>query len=94
MIVLQWCKTQILCIMFLLYISILFVRDRKLYSCNNKYTVTEKLFNVLLVVSLVAALFDGITICTINNLDYVPGSVNLLLHLGMFVAYEMYVTVI
>lgn len=94
MIILQWCKTQILCIMFLLYISILFVRDRKLYSCNNKYTVTEKLFNVLLVVSLVAVLFDGITICTINNLEYVPDSVNRPLHLGMFVAYEMYVTVI
>ena len=39
-------------------------------------------------------LLDGITACTINMLDRIPRIVNLLVHFGMFVSYELYVTLL
>ena len=41
-----------------------------------------------------AVLFDGITACTINYLEQVPWILNLILHLGMFVTYEIFVTLL
>ncbi|MGN0963418.1 MAG: HD-GYP domain-containing protein [Clostridia bacterium] len=41
-----------------------------------------------------AVLFDGITACTVNLLTFVPRNVNLLLHLGMYLSYEVFVALL
>ena len=94
MIVLQWCKTQIVGLLLLSYIGIIYIREG-----NHLNKITGKsncnfIFDLLFVVSELAVLFDGITACMINYIEQVPLVVNLLAHLGMFVFYEMYVTLL
>ena len=91
MIILQWCKMQVMCLIVLGYIGIIYIKEGR-----NLNRITEKshcnhLFDAIFIVSELAVLFDGITACTINFLDEVPRAVNLLLHFGMFVSYEIYV---
>ncbi len=94
MIVLQWCKTQIVGLLLLSYIGIIYIREG-----NHLNKITGKsncnfIFDLFFVVSELAVLFDGITACMINYIEQVPLVVNLLAHLGMFVFYEMYVTLL
>ena len=94
MTILQCCKTQIMCLLILAYIGIIYIREG-----NNLNKITRKsncnhIFDVFFVVSEVAVLFDGITACTVNFLESVPRTVNLFVHLGMFVSYEIYVALL
>lgn len=52
------------------------------------------IFSLMLVVSELAVLFDGVTACTVNFLDEVPRGINLLVHLGMFVSYQVFVALL
>lgn len=49
-----------------------------------------KIFDAMFLMAVFAVLFDGITACSVNFLDVVPRTVNLLLHLGMFLSYLLY----
>lgn len=94
MIILQWCKMQIMCLLILSYIGVLYIRDG-----NNLKKMTKKsngncIFSLMLVVSELAVLFDGVTACTVNFLDEVPRGINLLVHLGMFVSYQVFVALL
>lgn len=90
MIVLHWCKMQIMCLLILIYMGIIYIREgRKLNRITEKSNC-NRLFDVLFIMSELAVLFDGITACTINFLDQVPRTVNLFMHLGMFVSYEIF----
>ena len=94
MILLQWCKTQIMCLLILSYISLVFIREGNHLNRLTQKSNCNSIFDAFFVVSELAVLFDGITACTINFLEQVPRIVNLLLHLGMFISYEMYVTLL
>ncbi|MGN1137547.1 MAG: HD-GYP domain-containing protein [Oscillospiraceae bacterium] len=94
MFILQCCKTQIMSLLLLAYVGILYIKEG-----NRLNTVTKKsnccgLFSAMYIVVELAVLFDGITAFTINSPDLVPWSVNLLMHLGMFVSYEIFVTLL
>lgn len=94
MLILQWCKTQITCLLIMAYVGLLYIREG-----NNLNKITRKsncnhIFDAMFVVSELAVLFDGITACTVNLLEQVPEIVNLLAHCGMFVSYEIYVTLL
>ena len=94
MIVLQWAKTQILCLMILNYIGINYIREgNRLNRISSRFDCNQ-IFDAFFIVSEVAILFDGITACTVNYLDQIPKGVNLLLHFGMFVSYELYVVLL
>lgn len=94
MIILQWCKTQIICLMILAYIGLIYIKEG-----NNLNKITRRsncniIFDIFFAVSQIAVLFDGITACTINYPDQVPRLLNQLLHLGMYLSYELYVTLL
>lgn len=94
MMILQWCKTQVMCLLIMGYIGIIYIKDG-----NNLNRLTQKsncnfIFDILYIVSELAVLFDGITACTVNFTDVIPAAVNYLLHLGMFVSYEIFVTLL
>lgn len=93
MIILQWCKMQIVCEVILVYIGFVFIREGndlgKLYQ-HCKKPKCNRIFDILLISGELAVLFDGITVCTVNFADQIPRTVNLVLHLGLFVSYEMY----
>ncbi|MGN0494484.1 MAG: HD-GYP domain-containing protein [Acutalibacteraceae bacterium] len=94
MIVLQYCKTQIMCLLILAYIGLLYIREGNELNRVTQKSNCNRIFDMLFVISEIALLFDGITACTVNFLDRVPKTVNLLAHMGMFVSYELYVTLL
>lgn len=94
MIILQWCKTQIMCLLILAYIGIIYIREGNHLKKINKKNNCNFIFDVLFVVAELAVLFDGITACTINFQEQIPLIVNLFVHLGMFVSYEIFVTLL
>ena len=71
----QYCKLQIGCLVVVLYIVCVYVKDttKRNISCN-------PLYDLLMFFCPWAIVFDGITACTVNYLDVVPSGVNLFLH--------------
>lgn len=94
MIILQWCKTQIICLLILMYIGINYIREGNNLNKLTRKSNCNRVFDNFLFVSEMAVLFDGITACTINYTEQIPRIVNLLVHLGMYVSYEIYVTLL
>ena len=89
MVILQWCKTQIMCLMILVYIGVIYVKDGNNLNKITKKSNCNRIFDLFFVVSELAIFFDGVTACTVNFLDKVPNTLNLLVHWGMFVSYEI-----
>ena len=94
MMILQWCKTQIMAILILAYVEIIYIKEgnnlirlTRMYNCN-------KLFDGCLYASSFALFFDGVTTCTVNLLDRVPRWVNLLLHFGMYASYDVFIALL
>ena len=94
MMILQYCKTQIMAILILAYVELVYIKEgnhliklTKVFNCN-------KFFDTGLTAANLALLFDGITACTVNLLDQVPRWVNLLLHFGMFASYDVFVALL
>ena len=90
MIVLQWCKMQLLCLVILTYVGIIFIREGRNLNRLTGRSNCCKIFDAMFLMAVFAVLFDGITACSVNFLDVVPRTVNLLLHLGMFLSYLLY----
>ena len=90
----QWCKIQVTAILILAYVGIIYVRDGMSLNKLSKRKNCNPIFDGLLVTADVAVFFDGLTACTVNLLEQVPHWVNLLLHAGMYVAYELFVALL
>ena len=87
MLLLQWCKTQIMSLMILSYIQIMYAREARSLDRVTKKSNRNFLFELSMITADIALLFDGVTACTVNLLKLVPRGINLLLHLGMYVSY-------
>lgn len=69
-------KLQIGCLMVVLYLTFMYIREKKAYGIKKQ----ESLFGMLLAISIVEILFDGVTAYTVNHLTEIPDMVNRLLH--------------
>lgn len=94
MIILQWCKTQIMCLLILVYVGIIYIREGNSLNKISQKSNCNHIFDLFFIVSELAVLFDGVTACTVNFLDQIPRNINLLAHWGMFVSYEIYVALL
>lgn len=92
--IIQWCKMQIKCLLILIYIGSTYIKEGNDLKHATKKSYCNVFFDVDFVVAEIAVLFDAITACTVNYLDQVPRTVNLLLHLGMFVSYEIFIALL
>lgn len=90
MIVLQWCKMQVTCLLILIMIGFYYIKEGNKLNRISRKSSCNTLYDVFYVVTEIAILFDGITACTVNYPEMIPETLNLLLHLGMFVSYELY----
>lgn len=72
----EHCKLQIGCLIILLYIAFIYIREYKKHGRNLK----ETLFDELLALGITSLLLDGATAYTVNNLDIVPPVLNMVLH--------------
>lgn len=91
MFILQWTKTQLMSLILLAFVGILYIREGRRLSAVTGKPSRNKLFSAVYITSFLGILFDGITAFTINRMDIIPWKINLILHLGMFVSYELYV---
>ena len=89
MIILQWSKTQIMSLLILMYVGILYIIEGNRLNRVTGKSNCNGIYSMLYIVTEIAVLFDGITACTVNYPDYVPQTVNLLLHLGFFLSYQL-----
>ena len=90
MIILQWCKMQIMCLVVLLYVGHIYIREGNSLNRLTEASNCNKLFDAMFVLAELAVLFDGITACTVNFTDQIPRGFNLALHLGMFLPYDLF----
>ena len=82
MLLLQYCKTQLLCILILIYVGIIYIKEGNSLNKIAKNAQCNKQFDWAYIIAEIAVIFDGITACTVNMLDVVPRNINLLVHLG------------
>lgn len=90
MIILQWCKMQILCLLILLYVGYIYIREGLYQNKVIGSSGCNPHFDILFIFADAAVLFDGITACTVNYTDQISRGWNLALHLGMFLAYDFF----
>ena len=91
-IIIEYCKTQLICLLVLAYVGLVYIREGVELNKLSKKTNCNYMFDALFIISEIAVLFDGITACTVNFTDVVPDILNRLLHLGLYVSYELFVT--
>ncbi|MGN0688747.1 MAG: HD-GYP domain-containing protein [Oscillospiraceae bacterium] len=94
MLIIQWSKTQLMALLLLMYVGILYIKEGNKLNNVTKKCNCNVVYSAIYIISEIAVLFDGATACTINYPDKMPWIVNQLLHLGMFVSYEIYVALL
>ena len=92
--IMQWCKMQIMCLLILMYIGCIYIKEGNYLKYATKKSYCNLFFDSFFIVAEIAVLFDAITACTINCLDQIPRTVNILFHLGMFVSYEVFIALL
>lgn len=80
----EHCKLQAGCLIIVLYIIFIYIREKKLYSGGAK----EKLFEAIIAIGAASIIFDGVTAYTVNHTDKIPHIVNILLHLFFFLSLD------
>lgn len=83
-----------LAITLLAYVEINYTRDGLNLNRLTKKDNCNRLFDLSLVAANMAVIFDGITACTVNMTAQVPDIVNRLLHLCMYVPYEVFMALL
>lgn len=72
----QYSKLQIGCMMIVLYIALIYWRERRAYQIKGR----EYLFEFLLLAGVFSIAFDGITAYTVNHLTQIPDALNRIFH--------------
>lgn len=85
--VLEFCKLQVGCMLIILYIAFIYCKERKRFRQRHKATV----FDGLLALSFPAILFDGLTAYTVNHLETVDKTVNMILHLFFLLSLDFFI---
>jgi len=84
---LGYCKLQIGCMLIILYIVFIYWKECKRLKAKHKLTV----FDGLLILGILAVLFDGLTAYTVNHLDLVSDTTNRILHLFFLIFLDYFI---
>ena len=80
----EYCRLQIGCLLIVGYIGFIYFRECKRYHKK----LSSSMFNIILLVSMVCILFDGITAVTVNYPEIVHPILNKGLHLVFLVGID------
>ncbi len=72
----QYIKLQLGCLIVLLYISFVYIKECKRY----KQRLSRRFFDELLLLGVVSVILDGMTAYTVNHLNEVNSILNMILH--------------
>jgi len=84
---LEHCKLQIGCMLIILYIAFIYRKEIKHYGQKHKITM----FDILLAVGVFSVLFDGITAYTVNHMNQVSETANMIFHLCFLVGLDCFI---
>lgn len=73
----EYSKLQIGCMVIVLYMTFIYICERKAYKVKERETI----FEWLLVLGILEIIFDGVTAYTVNHLESVPYVLNGILHM-------------
>lgn len=73
----QYCRLQIGCLLLVIYISWIYIRQCKKY----RKKIASSTFSELVLLGIISIILDGVTAVTVNYLDVVNPIVNKLLHM-------------
>lgn len=73
----EYCKLQICCLLIILYVVLVYFGELKKLKKRHKFSF----FDGLLILSIVCIILDGITAYTVNHLENINGTVNIILHI-------------
>lgn len=85
-----YCKLQIGCMLIILYILFVYVKDKKRFSRKEPWTV----FDTLLILGVTEILFDGLTAYTVNHLEETGKVINGLLHMCFLLSLDVFIFVL
>ena len=81
----QYIKLQVGCLIIVLYLALLYLRECKIYKIKRHKTMFDK----LLAVGIVNLIFDAATAYSVNNLDKVPAVINGFLHICFLISLDV-----
>lgn len=73
----EYSKLQIGCMLVILYVTFIYLREKRVYKVKKR----EVIFEWLLLVGILGIAFDGATAYTVNHLEQVPDIINGILHM-------------
>ncbi len=86
----EYFKLQIGCIIILLYVGFIYVKECRRYHRK----LNETLFDELLEIGLISIALDGATAFTVNHLDTVPDILNKILHIAFLISLDSVIFVL
>lgn len=84
---LEYSKLQIGCMLVILYIAFIYLKDNRCFDWKRRLSA----FDVLLVLGIGCVLFDGITAYTVNHLETVDEKLNRFLHLCFLLSLDSFI---
>lgn len=85
--ILEHCKLQIGCMLIILYIAFIYLKENKFSSYKNRLSA----FDGLLILGILCVLFDGLTAYTVNHLDTVSEKLNRGFHLCFLISLDSFI---
>lgn len=83
----EHCKLQIGCMIIVLYITFIYIREKQIYHQKTR----DWLFEGLLGMGIISILFDGATAYTVNRLEQTPLLLNGILHMCFLISLDVLV---
>ena len=83
----EHCKLQIACMLIILYILFMYCKECKRYERKDRISM----FDALLAVGIFSVFFDGVTAYTVNHLDQVNKTANMIFHLCFLVGLDCFI---
>lgn len=80
----EYCKLQMGCLIVLMYIAFIYLRECRKYRLKLK----ETFFDELLILGIASVLLDGITAFTVNHIDIVNPVLNRILHMLFLISLD------
>lgn len=80
----EYIKLQLGCILVIMYIGFVYIKEK----IRLRQQTGSRFFNVLLIVGFFTVIFDGITAYTVNNLDHIDSTFNMIAHMFFLIGLD------
>ena len=89
--IIQSCKLQIACLLILIYVGILFIKEGNRLDERSGKQLCNKYYDYLFIIGEFCVFFDGLTAFTVNHLELIPNWANGLAHMIYLLFFELFI---